>query len=630
VWYRAIEGCSRAASADSRRAVILVFVSLAAFLAPQSLGAAGQPAILVFLPGGIRGPFYNDVFSAFQSTVDAKSHFPITAYPELLDLDQFKTQEIEESLSTHLRLKYQGKPIGVIVAVGTGPLEFVLRHRQDLWRGVPIVFSFVDERAIYGLKPADEITGTLMNLRFADMITVARAVVPGLKGVAIVGDRLEKQPVFGHFAEEIQSAVGDVEVNDLTGLPIDSVLAKVASLPDHTAILYTKLTSIGDVVNTAGHEAVALVAKVANRPIVVPSEAFFGSGAVGGFLLLPAVFGEEAGQIALRVLNGEPASSIPISTGNNIRPIFDWRQLHRWGVDQSRLPYGSEIRFRENTIWQRYSWQLIAAAMLFLLQTALLLRLLFESRRRRIAEAESRLHLSEVAHMNRNVVAGDMSASIAHELNQPLGAILAHVGTAKLILRSASPNLQEVQDIIADIARDDLRASEIIKRLRSFLTKTASEWRDVDLNDVVREVLKLLADQAESSRVRLNGVLAPGILQVYGDPVQLQQVVVNLMVNAMESMKIAAPELREIFVHTESKSRMAEVSVADRGPGIPPDSLSKIFEPFFTTKSHGMGIGLSIARTIVQAHGGHLGAANLTGGGAIFRFSMPMSRHNLE
>ena len=124
--------------------------------------------------------------------------------------------------------------------------------------------------------------------------------------------------------------------------------------------------------------------------------------------------------------------------------------------------------------------------------------------------------------MNRNAVAGDMSASIAHELNQPLGAILAHAGTAKLILRSASPNLQEVQDIIADIARDDLRASEIIKRLRNFLTKTASEWRDVDLNDVVREVLKLLADQAESSQVRLNSLLAPQALRVHGDPVQLQ------------------------------------------------------------------------------------------------------------
>jgi C4-dicarboxylate-specific signal transduction histidine kinase len=271
--------------------------------------------------------------------------------------------------------------------------------------------------------------------------------------------------------------------------------------------------------------------------------------------------------------------------------------------------------------WQQHRWPLIGAASLFALQTALLLRLWSESRRRR---AESRRHLSEMAHMNRNVVAGDLSASIAHELNQPLGAILAHVGTAKLILRSASPNLQEVQDIIADIARDDLRASEIIKRLRSFLTKSAGEWRELDLNDVVRDVLKLLADQAESSQVRLNSVMAPEVLQVYGDPVQLQQVLVNLLVNAMESMKIAAPELREISIHTASQNRMAEVSVVDRGPGIPPDSLSKIFEPFFTTKAHGMGVGLSIARTIVQAHGGHLGATNQSGGGAIFRFQMPM------
>jgi signal transduction histidine kinase len=608
--------------------VILVFASLAAFHAPQSLCAADQPAILVLLPGGVGGPFYNEVFSAFGSTVDAERHVPVTTYSEQLDLEQFKSSEIEEGFSSYLRLKYHGKAIGVIVAIGFGSLDFVLRHREDLWRGVPMVFGFVDVRALARLMPAGDITGTLVNFRFADMLTAARAVVPGLKGVTIVGDPLDPQG--DHFAEAIPSAVGDVAVNDLTGLPIDTVLSKAASLPDRTAILYANLASDSDVAYSTGREAVALVARVANRPIIVASESLFGSGAVGGYLLLPAVVGQEAGQLAMRVLNGEPASSIPIGMGNSVRPVFDSRQLHRWGVDPSRLPPASEIRFREVTPWQRYRWPLTAAAILFFLQTALLSRLLFGSRRRRIAEAESRLHLSELAHMNRSAVAGDMSASIAHELNQPLGAILAHVGTAKLILRSASPNLQEVQDIIADIARDDLRASEIIKRLRTFLTKTANEWRDVDLNEVVREVLKLLADQASSSQVRLKSVLAPQSLQVYGDPVQLQQVVVNLLVNAMESMKIAAPELRQISIHTGSQNRMAEVSVADQGPGIPPDSLSKIFEPFFTTKAQGMGIGLSIARTIVQAHGGHLGATNQTGGGAVFRFRVPMSRHHLE
>ncbi len=608
--------------------MILVFASLAAFHAPQSLCAADQSAILVLLPGGVGGSFYNEVFSAFGSTVDAERHLPVTTYSEQLDLEQFKSSEIEEGFSSYLRLKYHGKAIGVIVAIGFGSLDFVLRHREDLWRGVPMVFGFVDVRALARLMPAGDITGTLVNLKFADMIAVARAVVPGLKGVAIVGEPLEQQG--DHFAEAIPGAVGDVAVNDLTGLPIDTVLSKAASLPDRTAILYGNLASDGDVAYSAGREAVALVAKVANRPIIVASESLLGSGAVGGYLLLPAVVGQEAGQLAMRVLNGEPAASIPIGMGNSVRPVFDARQLHRWGVDPSRLPPASEIRFREVTPWQRYRWPLTAAAILFFLQTALLLRLLFESRRRRLAEAESRLRLSELAHMNRSAVAGDMSASIAHELNQPLGAILAHVGTAKLILRSASPNLQEVQDIIADIARDDLRASEIIKRLRTFLTKTANEWRDVDLNEVVREVMKLLADQASSSQVRLNSVLAPQSLQVYGDPVQLQQVVVNLLVNAMESMKIAAPELRQISIHTGSQNRMAEVSVADQGPGIPPDSLSKIFEPFFTTKAQGMGIGLSIARTIVQAHGGHLGATNQTGGGAVFRFRVPMSRHHLE
>jgi C4-dicarboxylate-specific signal transduction histidine kinase len=400
---------------------------------------------------------------------------------------------------------------------------------------------------------------------------------------------------------------------------------RVSTLPDHTAIIYTAIYSDGHGTYYPPADAVALVAEAANRPVVVCVETFVGRGAVGGFVMIPSIIGEKAAHDALRILDGESASNIAITAGNSVRPIFDWRQLQRWKIDESRLPPGSEVRFRELTIWERYRWQIAATGAALLMQTALIVGLLLERRRRHNAEKEASLRMSELAHFGRHATAGEISASIAHELNQPLSAILANIETAKMLLVSPTPDLQEIKEIIADIGRDDLRASEVIKRLRGFLTKTAFEKREIELNEVVSEALKLLSDQALTQNITLISALSPRSLRVNADSVQLQQVVLNLVLNAMEAMAGIYKGPRQITCVTLSNHSMAEASVADSGPGIAPEKLTHMFEPFFTTKDQGMGLGLSIARTIVQAHGGQLWAENQSGGGAIFRFSLPIA-----
>jgi C4-dicarboxylate-specific signal transduction histidine kinase len=254
---------------------------------------------------------------------------------------------------------------------------------------------------------------------------------------------------------------------------------------------------------------------------------------------------------------------------------------------------------------------------------------LLERHRRLNAEAEARKRMSELAHLNRYSTAGEMSASFAHELNQPLGAILVNIEAARMLLSTASPDLKEIRDIIADVKRDDLRATEVIRRLRNFVTKTTFERRELDLNEVVREALNFISDQAAARNVTLNSILVPQTLLVSGDQIQLQQVILNLVLNAIEAVTCAGAGARRIKIRTTLLGpATAEVSVADSGPGISSDQLTKIFEPFFTTKKHGMGVGLSIACTIVQAHGGRMWAENRAEGecGAIFRINLPLSK----
>jgi signal transduction histidine kinase len=226
-------------------------------------------------------------------------------------------------------------------------------------------------------------------LRFEDMMTSARAVVPNLAAIAIVGDRLEGQNVWRHFVDEIPPATADVEVIDLTGRPIRELRQRIAALPDRSAILYTGVYSDGEGTYFPPADAVALLAEVANRPIVVTAETFIGRGAVGGFVITPTAIGEQAARLALRVLGGEAASSMPITMADVVRPIFDWRELQRWGVDPASLPPRSEIRFRNPTVWQQYRGPILAAAYALLAQAALIAWLLYERRHRLRSEAEA-------------------------------------------------------------------------------------------------------------------------------------------------------------------------------------------------------------------------------------------------
>jgi C4-dicarboxylate-specific signal transduction histidine kinase len=260
-----------------------------------------------------------------------------------------------------------------------------------------------------------------------------------------------------------------------------------------------------------------------------------------------------------------------------------------------------------------------------LLQGALISGLVYERHRRLYAEVQAARRSAELAHINRYSIAGELTATIAHELNQPLGAILANTETAELMVKSQSPDLQEIGEILADIRRDDERASEVISRLRSLLRKAPVERKQLDVNEVVRETLRLLSAVAFAREVDLVNYIAPTRLPIKGDLIQLQQVIINLVVNAIDATSAMPSDERKITVSTARDGNSAELSVSDAGPGIPVANLKDVFEPFFTTKPQGMGMGLSIARTIIEAHGGELSAQNRAGRGATFRVRLPLA-----
>jgi C4-dicarboxylate-specific signal transduction histidine kinase len=244
---------------------------------------------------------------------------------------------------------------------------------------------------------------------------------------------------------------------------------------------------------------------------------------------------------------------------------------------------------------------------------------------RKLAELQAERDRSALRHVGRVTMLGQLSASIAHQLNQPLAAILGNAEAARTLLGREPVDLRELREICDDIVNDDHRAAEVIRRLRALFKHGELRTAPLDVNELVSETLELARTDLVMRHVVAVAELAPALPAVRGDRVQLQQVVLNLIVNATDAMGATDAPLRELAIRTARTDGGIQLRVADRGPGIPAEHLDRIFEPFWTTKPTGMGIGLAICRSILDAHGGRVTVANRADGGAEFSVVVPVS-----
>jgi signal transduction histidine kinase len=236
---------------------------------------------------------------------------------------------------------------------------------------------------------------------------------------------------------------------------------------------------------------------------------------------------------------------------------------------------------------------------------------------------------AQQAHAARLAAVGELSASIAHEIAQPLAAILSNAEAGEKLIESGRGNMEEIREILAAIRQDDERASAVIQRLRDLLRRAPVEMRPLDLNDTIAQAVRLVEGNASQRGVRIRASLGAGLPQVRGDAVQLQQVMLNLVMNGVDAAAASATQRRAVVVESSGGGEGAvEICVRDSGAGIEPSDMQRIFEPFFSTKPDGMGLGLSISRSIVSAHGGTLRAES-SPAGTVFRLALPTCREPL-
>jgi len=570
---------------------------------------------------------WSEFARTIRAELEQQSLWPLDLQEHTLLTARFNNPGPEAPFVDYLRSLYSGRPPDIVLSIGAPAAKFVQKYRAQLFPETPMVLTAVEQRLVNHAGLTDKDTVVSVYNDFSGFFRSILQVLPDTQTIAVV---IGASPLEKFWLDEVkreakpfENRVAFVWYADLS---FEEILQQATALPPHTVLFWGLMSVDAAGVAHEGDLALRSLHAVANAPIFSFQEAFFGGETVGGPMHSVAGSSEKTVNAAIRILGGEKPGDIKIEPIGFASPKYDWREIRRWGISESNLPRGSKVLFREPSIWERYSWQLALIGSVILVQGVLISGMLHERRRRRLAEVESRQRLAELTHVNRYSTAGELTTSVAHELSQPLGSILTNTETAELMLKGSSPNLDEVREILADIRRDDQRAAEMIRRLRGMLQKVPFEVRDIDLNETVREAIGFMRALADGRGIALMYAPAATELQIRGDVVQLQQVVLNLIINAMDAISGVQVGKREIGVTTIRSGAYAEIRIGDTGPGIAASDLKNVFDRFFTTKPQGMGMGLAIVRTIVEAHHGQISVENQLSGGALFTIRLPIAR----
>ena len=596
--------------------VALVFVLLAS--APSN----AQPAVrqVLLLQSFSRGNVGVDQFTSnFRVELDQRAEGPVNVVQVVVG-PTGSVGAPEQAVVDYIRSTFVDRPKPDLIVTVAGPAAvFARKYRQQLFPDTPTLFASVDQKYLGDLPLGDNETAVAAVNDYPRVIENILQLLPQTRQVFMVtgsgqvGEfwRRELENEFRRFHDRLTF----VWFEDLS---FREALLRTASLPDNSAILYIIFGTDGTGAAFADERLFAELHATANAPLFAGQSVYLGAGIVGGSLLSIDDLSRDTADVAVRLLNGESPGSVRVPPHVPGQPIFDWRELQRWGIAESRLPAGSVVRYRSPSLWQEYRYTILGAIGALAIQALLIVGLLYQRRARQRAELDSRRNLALAADANRRQTMSALTNAIAHELGQPLSSMIHNAHALQKMIATDRATPETIGEILSDIRSEGIQATQIIDRHRTMLRSHQLDKKPIDLHEVISESLALVAHDMRARQIQPIVNLSSNPCIIRGDQVLLGQVLVNLVMNAMDAMAETPPVRRRLTIRTEVRAADVEVTVRDTGTGLPADINGKLFAPFVTTKTNGLGIGLTIARTIVHAHEGTIDARNNPEGGATF------------
>jgi signal transduction histidine kinase len=548
----------------------------------------------------------------------------IEFFTESLDASGIHNPGYYQVFGDYIRNKYSGQKLDLAMMFMARNFALARAMNPVLATDIPSVFVVLNDLDVPKAPDGRPFTGIFERSDIPGTFKFIFRLQPETRRVVVIGGvSANDQKTLEQIAEMARTVDG-VKFDFWTNQPVDQLCRDAQTLSAGTVILLASVQRDAAGQSFYTSEVAQMLAPGAGVPVYVLGEGSIGTGALGGSVVNFDALGTEAGKLALSALSGEPAGQIPIEVQTNGTPMVDWRALQRWDIKQGRLPVGSVIRYQPHSLWEEHRKLILFAIAGLFAQGVTIVGLLVQRRWHRRAQAQIERQRTELAHVSRVSTMGQLASALTHELNQPLGAILRNAEAAELFLQNSPPNLEEVRAILTDIRRDDKRAGNVIDRMRALYQRRSLVQGSLDLCELIADTITLTQTDAAARHVKVHAEMPPQLPHAHGDRVHLQQVLLNLILNGMDAMTAIPRARRQLTIRaSETKNGNLQVTVTDRGTGIAPEDTARIFEPFFTTKINGMGMGLAISQTIIEAHGGDIWVESKGTEGTTFTFILP-------
>lgn len=612
-----------------RGAASLVIFTLCGVVTLPALSA--EPPKVVLLTGG--DPMQAAVLmqtQAIRSVLNAELPLGSETFLDTLDGLRFGADRLTPELFALLRKKYDGQHIDLVIAIGNYAAEFARTHHAAIWPGTPVLVTSVPEA---WLRRTGEFPSTFVlmpyRIEIGKTLAIAESLQPEATHLVVIGGSAELDARFSDEIVEAAALRRDkwTSIERWEGLPVPELRSRLAKLDKHTtAVLYgTQYRDQGGR-RYFPFELVNRTAEDAPVPIYGWYANYIDQGAAAGAVYDLEENGRMTGEIAARMLMGDKTYQTgAVAPALPARCIANIAVLRRLGISERSL--GPDCKWLNVPLppYREY-WKEMAVALFVIgAQAFTIVAMLRQRRERRIAERKAATRHADLTRASRIATVGELSASIAHEVGQPLGAILSNVDAADLMMQASDNSDAELREILTDVRRDALRANDVIVRLRALLQKQAITFAPVTFDTVLERATSLVRPEARRRGIVVHTQFGTNEAQVLADQVQLQQVLLNLAINALDAMENAEQEDRELSITTRIAGDGLELVISDRGIGIPQDNVDQLFEAFYTTKERGTGLGLSIVRSIAEAHRGSVYARRRSGGGTEFVLWLPLA-----
>lgn len=612
------------------RTTILFTVLSFFFITPlQTYSGNKTKTIVIFFSLHANLPAYQNLLEGFRTTFSEEYHEPYNLLIEYLDIGRLEDDRYAKYIIEQYNEKFKDSNIDLLITVAPGITPVLEKYSLNALKTSPTISIVLDSlRADQGLFKSENIVEIKIKFRFARTIQSACDLFPDCKNIYVISGCA---PTDNYFASFARSAARNFEktykVVFITNLSLDSTLQIIKKIPEHSIIIVPTYLSDSKRIQFSTPEVIGLLAANCNAPVFPLFDSFIKrEGGIGGYIFSYNALGKETGRIATEILKGKGPKQIIVRDTDFYQSIFDWRVIKKWHLTESKaLPSNSIYFYKERDFISEYKWYLLAG-ILFLILEAMLIVYLFKLNIRQRAVVKQKTEAEDLfrilAREERLMMMVELTASLSHELSQPLTAILYNTQASLRFLQSGMAEKGQVEELLLKIIKDDKRAGSLISSVRSLMKLETRVKEKVSLNFIIQETVVLFNPEAVNQHIKVILHSQDRPVYVFGDKIQLQQVVLNFLYNAANAMETIEKENRLIEISQHSAKGTVTVTLKDAGPGISEEVKGNLFKPFITSRKSGLGIGLAVSRNIIENHEGEIWAENSPEGGAEFSFKL--------